>query len=278
MQEAALYLKAKSEEALAVCDEALAEAALCQAEGTPISTKDDAQIHFLRAIVLHALNRVVDAIAEFHASLNENADNADALADLAYVLWQSRQYDEARARCASALELRPEFPEAHRTMGAILLTQGDLAGAEKQFAAVLISSPGDVASQDQLARVHWNQGKFHEAAQQYKQHLQLDQRADLNAWITVARLLISDPRPEARFGAEARQIAQHVCEATGNQNIVALQVLAAAEAETGDFDSAEATLRQALQTPQGQQFASAQVLQQSIGVYRAHKKLFIKAQ
>ena len=157
-----------------------------------------------------------------------------------------------------------------------MLTQGDLAGAEKQFAAVLISSPGNVASQDQLARVLWKQGKFHEAAQQYQQLLQLEP-ADLNAWITVARLLISDPRPEARFGAEARQIAQHVCEATGNQNIVALQVLAAAEAETGDFDSAEATLRQALQTPQGQQFASAQVLQQSIGVYRAHKKLFIKA-
>ena len=110
-QEAARYLKAKSEEALAVCDEALAEAALCQAEGTPISTKDDAQIHFLRAIVLHALNRVVDAIAEFHASLNENADNADALADLAYVLWQSRQYDEARARAPARWSSGPSFPK-----------------------------------------------------------------------------------------------------------------------------------------------------------------------
>lgn len=276
-QEAAQYAKAKFDEALAVCDEALAEAALCRANGEPIGSKDDAQIHFLRAIVLHALNRVDEAIAEFRASLAENGDNPDALADLAFVFWQAKRYGEAHDLCAKALQIKPEFPEAHRTMGTILLAQEDLAGAEKQFADVLISSPGDLASREQLAQVLWKEGKFRPAVEQYQQLLER-QPTNVDAWLAVARRLISDPRPEARFGAEARQIAQHVCEATGNQNIFALNVLAAAEAETGDFDRAQATLRQALQTPQGQQPANAPVLRQSIEFYRAHKKLIIKGQ
>ena len=156
-------------------------------------------------------------------------------------------------------------------MGIILLSQGDLAGAEEHFANVLISVPGDLTVRDQLAQVLWKQGKFREAAEQYKQLLEREP-ANLDAWLAVARLLISDPRPDARFGDEARQIAQHVCEATGNQNIVALQMLAAAYAETGDFARAEAIVRQALQTSQGQQPSNALVLQQSLEFYRAHRE------
>ena len=99
-QEAARYVKAKAEEALAVCDEALVEAALSAPRARRSAPRTTPQIHFLRAIVLHALNRVGESIAEFRVSLDENGDNADALADLAYVLLQTKQYDEARARCA----------------------------------------------------------------------------------------------------------------------------------------------------------------------------------
>ena len=70
--------------------------------------------------------------------------------------------------------------------------------------------------------------------------------------IKVVRELISDPRPEARFGADALEIARRLCEATEYKDILALDVLAAAYAETGDFAQAEATVRKAMETPLGQ--------------------------
>ncbi len=274
-EEASRLLRAKAEETLAVCDDALLEAAQCKADGSPISAADDAQIHLIRAVALHVLKHSDEAIAEFRISIDKDGNNAEAHSDLAYVLWQAKKFDEARIRCSRALELKPEFPEAHRTMANILLSQGDAAGAEEHLRSALRFLPGDLPLREQLAQVLWKQGKFSHAVGQYQQVLDM-QPENLDGWLNAARLLINDPRPEARFGAEARKIAQHVCDATGNKNIIALQVLAAACAETADFEQAEATIRKAMDTPEGKTPGNALVLERSLQAYQAHQKLIIK--
>ena len=47
------------------------------------------------------------------------------------------------------------------------------------------------------------------------------------------------------------EIARRLCEATEYKDILALDLLAGAYAETGDFDQAEATVRKAMETPLG---------------------------
>ena len=93
--------------------------------------------------------------------------------------------------------------------------------------------------------------------------------------VKVVRDLISDPRPEARFGAEALAIARRLCEATENKDILALEVLAAAYAETGDFDQAEAAVRKAMETPLGQTPNNAAELRKRLVLYHAHQKPII---
>jgi tetratricopeptide (TPR) repeat protein len=61
------------------------------------------------------------------------------------------------------------------------------------------------------------------------------------AWI-----LATSPDDAARNGAKALEFAKFACEATGSNDADYLDVLAAAQAETGNFDEAVSTIRQAI--------------------------------
>ena len=107
-----------------------------------------------------------------------------------------------------------------------------------------------------------------EAVEQYKRP---DfQPQNLTSGLEVVRKLIGDPRPEVRI-TDAVAIARRLCERTDFKNIFALELLAGAYAEAGDFEQAEAAVGKALETPLGQQPSNAAVLRQRIEFYRAHK-------
>jgi tetratricopeptide (TPR) repeat protein len=255
-----LQKQGKSAEALQVC------------EGALDVDPNDAQAHFIKAVALYSLKQPEQSIHEFHIAIEKNPNNADAHNDLAEVYRMSGRYDEAMAACRAALEVNPELPEGHRTMGNILLAQNDLDGAVTQLQIALRLKPGDPLAHERLADVLWRQGNFAEAVAQRKQQLAL-QPQNLPMALKVARELLTDPRPEARFGADALQIARAVCEVTGYQDVIALDLLAAAYAETGDFDQAEATIRKAMETPQGHTKNNPVELQKRLLIYHAHQKV-----
>ena len=258
-----LYKHGKSAEAVDVCGEALNV------------NPDDAKVHFLRAVALYGTRQVNASIQEFRIAIAKNpktentrADLADSHADLAVILKEQKQFDEAKKECVAALEIKPESPEAHRTLGEILLAQADPAAAEEKFRSALKFKPGDIESRQGLSDALWKQGKEREAVEQYKRP---DfQPQNLGPALEVVRKLIGDPRPEAH--ADAVEIARRLCERTEYKNIFALELLAGAYAETGDFEQAEAAIRKALDTPLGQASRNAAVLQQRIDAYRAHQK------
>ena len=172
--------------------------------------------------------------------------------NLAEVLRVNRRYDEALGECRTALELNPELPEGHRTMARILLDKNDLDGAMKEFQIALKLKPDDPLVYDGLADGAERQGKFRELAELRIQQV-AQQPAELGAFAEVARALTTDPLTEARNGAAAVEIARRVCEATKNENIEALDVLAAASAETGDFGQARGDDPQSHGDPPGPQ-------------------------
>jgi tetratricopeptide (TPR) repeat protein len=245
-----LYKHNKALEAVKVCDDALTV-------NTNNPDTDFAKVHFLRAVALYGARQPDASIAEFRVAIDQcgraitanpksvslKADLADSHSDLAMVLKDQKQLDEARKECLAALELKPESVEAHRTLGEILFIQGDPNAAAQEFRTALKFKPDDVLS-----------------------------RQDLNASeLQVIRKLFSDPRPEAH--AEALETARRLCERTDYKNIFALELLAGAYAATGDFAQAEAAIRKALETPLGQQPQNAAVLQQRIQFYQAHKNV-----
>ena len=68
------------------------------------------------------------------------------------------------------------------------------------------------------------------------------------------------------------EIARRLCEATGYQDVLALETLASAFAETGNVAQAEATIRRALETPMGRIPHNAAVLQKQLTYYRPRQK------
>jgi hypothetical protein len=88
----------------------------------------------------------------------------------------------------------------------------------------------------------------------------------------LAWLLATDPHAEIRRGAEAVQLADRACALTRDQEPVFLGTLAAAYAETGDFDKAVLVGQKAhdLALAQGLK-ASAETNLQLVALYRAHK-------
>jgi tetratricopeptide (TPR) repeat protein len=102
--------------------------------------------------------------------------------------------EEARPHFLTALQLYPDYPEAHYSLGAILEEQGDLAGAEDQLRKALArDSPVSWQTHHVLGLVFKKQGKYREAADQFRAALRFkpDHRG---AWIQL-RSLPTQRRP-----------------------------------------------------------------------------------
>ena len=214
---------------------------------------------------------------EFRWVIEKNPKHVQAHNNLAEVLRNQGKYPEALVECRAAMEINPEFPDAHRTMGSLLLANNDLDGAVEQFQTALKLRPDDPLAQAGLADAYsrqtdalWRQGKFREGWEHLKQLAAL-QPPNVPITTEIVRNFINDRRPEARSGADAVEVASRLCAATEYKDIFALEVLAGAYAEAGDFAQAEAAIRKAMETPLGQRPSNAAVLQNRIALYRAHQ-------
>jgi tetratricopeptide (TPR) repeat protein len=158
-----LYKHHKAAEALAVCNEGL------------LAAPNDSKMHFLKAVALYGTGKVDESVREFRVAIamNPNTENtrgdlADMHADLAEVLrLNPDQLENARKECLIALQLKPESPDAHRTLGSIMLAKGELAAAEEEFRTTLKYKPDDPLGHAGLADSLWRQGKRSEAVQEY---------------------------------------------------------------------------------------------------------------
>ncbi|MGO9115898.1 MAG: tetratricopeptide repeat protein [Thermoguttaceae bacterium] len=251
---------------------------------------DEAMEHYRKAFEINGLylaprinyaanlwkrNKSAEALDVCEDALKIDASNAQAHALKAVALYSLNQPDESIREFQTAIEIDPKNVDAHNNLAKVLLfAKNDIEGAKEHFQAALKLKPDDPQSHDGLAGVLWRQGKFREAVEHRKVQVALQPQNTAMA-IKVVRELISDPRPEARFGADALEIARRLCQATEYKEILALDVLAAAYAETGDFAQAEATIRKAMETPLGHTPNNAVELQKRLKLYHAHQKLVI---
>ena len=129
----------------------------------------------------------------------------------------------------------PEDPEAHATLGGLLILMGRTRDAVPSFAAAIALDPDLASSANNLA------------------------------WIRATHR-----DPAVRDGAEAVRLAQRACELTGFQQPDCLDTLAAAYAEKGDFAAAERLARQALATGVTGRVAHAEI-EQRLALYARHE-------
>jgi tetratricopeptide (TPR) repeat protein len=181
---------------------------------------------------------------------------------------------EAVKQYRAALQLVPDDALGYYELGAMLLQEEKrgpafLDEAVQCFHQSLALQPRLVKAHSALALALLEQGQRESAAAEFKQALALDPNwprvANHQAW-----LLATHPNPQRRNGRLAILIARQACGATGDAEPNFMDTMAAAYAETGQFDKAVAVAGKARELAlAAKQSDAAQEIAQRLDLYRA---------
>jgi tetratricopeptide (TPR) repeat protein len=265
----------------------------------------DPAAHFNLASVLSRQGQFDGAIPHYHAALRSYFYRADAHNELGNLYLRQGKTDDALAHYREAIRLDPDFAQAHLNLGLLLERQGRTDEAIAQYEAGLKAKPDSAQShyalgnallkrkQPALAREHYeaalkSQPDFAEAHYQLgvllladkdapaaRQHWQAALRLKPD-WLeplnNLAWLLATNPDPNVRDGTQAVKLASRAAELTGQRDPGALDTLAAAYAEAGQFKQAVATTQQALSLADpAKDKPLADQLRARLDAYRAHR-------
>jgi tetratricopeptide (TPR) repeat protein len=156
------------------------------------------------------------------------------------------ELEEAVEYFRKALEIDPDLAEAHHNLGITLVKLGRLEAALPHLRRMVELKPYIVDAHVTLATSLEQLGKIRQAQASYRGALR--EKPDLwQAANNLAWSLATSPRPKLRDGAESLRWATRAAELTGHANPGVLDTLAAAHAETGDFDAAIAVAEKAVE-------------------------------
>jgi predicted O-linked N-acetylglucosamine transferase (SPINDLY family) len=110
------------------------------------------------------LRRISQAVACYRRALELKPDYAEAHNNLGNVLKDQGKPDDAVACYRRALESKPDYAEAHNDLGNAFNDQGKLDEAIACYRRVLELKPDFVEAHNNLGNAFWQQGKLDEAA------------------------------------------------------------------------------------------------------------------
>ena len=152
--------------------------------------------------------------------------------------------EEVIHHCQQTLQSKPGFPDAHVTLARALTEKGRLDEARAHLELAVRLDPKNADARQNFAEVLHRQGRVADAVEGYQAALKLkpDWQEVLN---NLAWLLATHPSPGVRNGPEAVRLVERACTLTARTNLWFLQTLAAAYAESGDFERAVNAAEQA---------------------------------
>lgn len=107
-------------------------------------------------------------------ALSSNPEIEEVRVNLAKILADRGELDEAASHCREAVRINPDYGDARNDLGFILQKQGKLDEAIKEYRKVLRFSPGHTATLNNLGIALENQGKEDEAVELYREALRID--------------------------------------------------------------------------------------------------------
>ena len=135
----------------------------------------------------------------------------------------------------SAVELNPDFGEAHQALAGELAREGDYAGASHSFARVIELEPGNLHAHFGQAMALMLGGFYPQARDELERSLALTPD-DMVLTHALARLLATCPDPEVRDGERAVELSLRLVE--NELTVDHAETLAMAYAEVGRFEDA----------------------------------------
>jgi tetratricopeptide (TPR) repeat protein len=246
------------------------EEALALLRETLATHPNEPDVHNHTAVVHMDLGNLDAATDELEATLALDARHDGAHYNLGRVHERSGRRAEAEASYRTAIEINPVNAAPHAALATLLSAQGatDEALAHWRDAADFgRDAPEYVVG---YAMAVSRRGAFGDAVPILLRALERHQ-ADVSLLATAVTILATCPVAEYRDGPTAVRLAQRLVEQSGGrERASALDLLAAAHAEAGDFPAALRAAGQALELARAQGNARlARVIESHIALYRS---------
>ncbi len=263
---------------------------------------NDPRIALKHGQVLVCLGQAEPAVEQFRLALAENSELHEARSQLGAILIGLGREDEGLEELSHAADRQPHDADAQFTTAMAYLRARRMQLAERYLARTIAAAPGNLrarfehgvllakrgealpaaaefervaALEPARAAVHLNLGKaLHDCGEDVKareayrhglEHVPGDRRLTLS----LAWLLCTSTADDVRDGTNARRLATTLCEATNFADPIALRTLAAACAETGDYDAAIENADKALLCAESDR--QRQLLERDVALYRARQ-------
>jgi tetratricopeptide (TPR) repeat protein len=181
--------------------------------------------HYNRALPL--LTRTLATVTR-----KEDLHNMIGLIDL-----RQGRLTEAADHFTEAVRLSPIVLEYQFNRGLAEMRRRRFDVAETAFRSAVEIDPHDAPSHHGLAKTLWHQGKSGNAIASWKSAIAIDPKY----WPSVydlAWVMATHPDPRLRNGIESFRLATRIVDDSKNPDALALEILAAAYAENGNFSEA----------------------------------------
>lgn len=144
-----------------------------------------------------------------------------------------------------AIQLDPDLAVAHKGRGRVCHMLGSLDESLYHFDAAMLLAPSDAHVVASRADLLADTGRYSDAAAEYRRAVQMDKTL-AHAHRSAAWLLATCPEDDVRDPAGAMEFALKAIDLDRRENIVSLDTLAAAQANSGDFAAAITTMDRVL--------------------------------
>jgi tetratricopeptide (TPR) repeat protein len=168
----------------------------------------------------------------------------------------------------AAVELQPDYVDAHYNLGSVLLQKGEIDQAIAQWRTTLAINPDDAGTHTALGNTFLQTGQLREAIEHYEAALKIEPLSILPL-NNLAWVLSTSDGAEFRNGPRAVELAQRAVQLSHAQNATFMRTLAAAYAADGRFSDAIQAAERALRLARDQNDRDlAFQLQREIDLYR----------
>ncbi|HUN81762.1 MAG TPA: sulfatase-like hydrolase/transferase [Phycisphaerae bacterium] len=222
----------------------LPEAIRCYRDAAK-SRPNDAATHYNLGVALQRMGDIKGAEPELREAIRLKPDYGDAYVNLGVCLGTLGSLAEARAALEKATEIPASASSAHLNLGVTFSKAGDQQNAVAHYEKAVEIDPANAHAIERLTTFYMQNQLIPDAVRILRKGVEASP-GNLKFVNALAEILATSSNDQLRDGKSALALIEPACEKTHFQAAPLLGTLAAAYAETGEFDKATEMARKAI--------------------------------